>query len=173
MVQRADGIFLIYGSCDHYMELIWAIGSFWSKFPSGWGPKFIRTFSGHLRAYAVNWKVNCGFWMWKLSFFIPFMSKTCLLIIPKIKVEEFEVKSKVSKNGKWPIISTFQKWQVFDPTSTQLSNIKEASNEFLSNMKVEYLSLPFPKSPRSWASDEWLRRYGPIIAKCAWNFKWP
>jgi hypothetical protein len=43
----------------------------------------------------------------------------------------------------------FQKWKVFGPTSTQLSNIKEASNEFLSNMKVEDLSLPFPKSPIS------------------------
>jgi hypothetical protein len=37
----------------------------------------------------------------------------------------------------------------FGPTSTQLSNIKEASNEILSNIKVEDISLPFPKSPRS------------------------
>jgi hypothetical protein len=50
--------------------------------------------------------------------------------------------------------------------------IKKASNEILSNMKVEYLSLPFPKSPRSWISHVWLRRYGPIMAKCGLNFKW-
>ena len=71
-----------------------------------------------------------------------------------IYLEDFEVKSKVSQNGKWPIISSFQKWKVFGPTSTQLSNIKKASNEFLSNMKVEDLSLPFPESPRSWIYDE-------------------
>ena len=56
-------------------------------------------------------------------------------------LEEFEVRSKVSKNGKWPVISSFQKWQVFGPISTWLSNIKEASNDFLSNMKVEDISL--------------------------------
>ena len=84
----------------------------------------------------------------------------------------------------WGQVKSFQKWKVtcnfkfpkmasFGPTSTQLSNIKEASNEILSNMKVEDLSLPFPKSPRSWISNEWLRSYDQIIAKCAWNFKWP
>ena len=38
-------------------------------------------------------------------------------------------------------------------------------------MKVEYLSPLFPKSPRSWSSDEWLRSYGPMITKYAWNSK--
>ena len=102
-----------------------------------------------------------------------FMSQRRLFNMSNIYLEGFEARSKVSKNGKWHVISSFQKWQVFGPHSTWLSNIKEASNEFLLNMKVEYLSLPFPKSPRSWISNEWLRSYGQIIAKCAWNFKWP
>jgi hypothetical protein len=43
----------------------------------------------------------------------------------------------------------FPKMASFDPTSTQIYNMKKASNEILFNMKVEYRSLPFPKSPRS------------------------
>ena len=58
-------------------------------------------------------------------------------------------------------------------TSWSSTYIKEASNEILSNMKVEDLSLPFPKSLRSWASNEWLRSYEQMITKCAWNFKIP
>ena len=84
----------------------------------------------------------------------------------------------------WSQIKSFQKWKVtcnskfpkmasFGPYLTWLSNIKEASNEILSNVKVEDLSLPFPKSPRSWASDEWLRSYDPFTAKYAWNFNKP
>jgi hypothetical protein len=42
---------------------------------------------------------------------------------------------------------------------------KEASNEFLSNMKVEDLALTFPKSPRTSISHVWLKNYDQIIAK--------
>jgi hypothetical protein len=49
--------------------------------------------------------------------------------------------------------------------STQDYIIKKASNEILSNMNVVDLSLPFPKSSRSWISHVWLKRYGSIMAK--------
>jgi hypothetical protein len=38
--------------------------------------------------------------------------------------------------------------------------IKEAPNEFFSDMTVVDLCLPFPKSPISRPYDEWLKSYG-------------
>ena len=40
---------------------------------------------------------------------------------------------------------------------------KQASNKNLSNMKVEYLALAFPKSPRTLISHVWLASYDQII----------
>ena len=144
---------------------------FWANSPSGWG----SSWSDHVKIIyqpESQLKVNWGLGGGEMSFNISSMFKRGLFNITNAYLEEFEVRSKVSKNGKWPVIESFQKWQVFGPHSTWLSNIK-ASNEFLVNIKVEDLYLSFSKSPRSWASDKWLRRYGQIISKCAWNFKRP
>ena len=40
--------------------------------------------------------------------------------------------------------------------------IIQASNQILSNMKVEDLDLTIPKSPRTWKSHIWLSSYGPV-----------
>ena len=101
------------------------------------------------------------------------MFKQVSFDISNTHIEEFEVQSEISQNRKWPIIWSFQKWKGFRPTSTQYYIIKKASNEILLNMKVVDLSLPFPKCPRSWISNVWLRIYDQIIAKYAWDFKWP
>jgi hypothetical protein len=53
--------------------------------------------------------------------------------------------------------------------SPQVYMTKQASNEILSNMKVEHLALTFPKSPRTWISHVWLRRYGSIMVKQIWT----
>jgi hypothetical protein len=50
-------------------------------------------------------------------------------------------------------------------SSPQIYIIKQASNQILSNMKVEDLALTFPKSPRTSISHLWLKSYGSIIAK--------
>ena len=122
----------------------------------------------------VNWRPRKStasqlwIWRWEVIRNTSFMSKQVSFDISNIKIEEFEVRSRLSKNSRWPIIWTFQKWQGFGPTSTQYYIIQKASNEILSNMKVEDISLPFPKSPRSWISNVWLRRYDPIMEKSAW-----
>ena len=45
----------------------------------------------------------------------------------------------------------------------------QASNEFLPNMKVEDLVLPFSKSPRTPKSHVWLSRYDQIIFTNFWT----
>ena len=47
----------------------------------------------------------------------------------------------------------------------------QASNEFLPNMKVEDLVLPFSKSPRTSKSHVWLSRYDQIIFTKSWTSK--
>jgi hypothetical protein len=47
--------------------------------------------------------------------------------------------------------------------SPQIYIIIQASNEILSNMKVEDLALTFPKSPRTLISHLWLASYDQII----------
>jgi hypothetical protein len=42
---------------------------------------------------------------------------------------------------------------------------KQASNQILSNIKVEDLALAFPKSPRTLISHVWLASYDQIIFK--------
>ena len=53
-----------------------------------------------------------------MSFNISFMFKRGVLIMSNAYLEEFEVRSKVSKNGKWSVIESFQKWKVFGSNST-------------------------------------------------------
>jgi hypothetical protein len=52
-----------------------------------------------------------------------------------------------------------------ESSSPQNYIIIQASNEFLSNMKVEDLVLPLPKSPRTLISHMWLASYDQIILK--------
>jgi hypothetical protein len=52
-----------------------------------------------------------------------------------------------------------------ESSSPQNYIIIQASNEFLANMKVEDLVLPFPKSPRTLISHLWLASYDQIILK--------
>jgi hypothetical protein len=47
----------------------------------------------------------------------------------------------------------------------QIYIIIKASNQILSNMKVEDLALAFPKSPRTSISHVWLASYDQIIVK--------
>ena len=47
----------------------------------------------------------------------------------------------------------------------------QASNEFLPNVKVEDLVLPFSKSPRTLNSHVWLASYDQIILKKFWTSK--
>jgi hypothetical protein len=49
---------------------------------------------------------------------------------------------------------------------------KQASNQNLSNMKVEDLALAFPKSPRTLISHVWLASYDQIIFKNFGISKW-
>jgi hypothetical protein len=49
--------------------------------------------------------------------------------------------------------------------SPQIYFIIQASNEILSNMKVEDLVLSFPKIPRTLISHLWLASYDQIIVK--------
>jgi hypothetical protein len=62
----------------------------------------------------------------------------------------------VTCNWKLPKIESF---------SPQIYIIIQASNEILSNMKVEDLALTFPKSPRTLISHLWLASYDQIIFK--------
>ena len=47
----------------------------------------------------------------------------------------------------------------------------QAPNEFLPNMKVEDLVLPFSKSPRTPKSHEWFARYDHFIFTFSWTSK--
>jgi hypothetical protein len=77
-----------------------------------------------------------------------------------IHSEEFEVTQKVSQNSKWTYNWNLPK---MESSSPQNYFIIQASNEFLCNMKVEDLVLPFPKSPRILISHVWLASYDQII----------
>jgi hypothetical protein len=79
-----------------------------------------------------------------------------------IHSEGFEVRQKVSKNSK---LTCNWKLPKMESSSPQIYIIIQASNEFLSNMKVEDLVLPFPKSPRTLISHLWLASYDQIILK--------
>jgi hypothetical protein len=79
-----------------------------------------------------------------------------------IHSEEFEVRQKVAKNRKLTCNWILPKMETSSP---QHYIIIQASNEFLSNMKVEDLVLPFPKSPRTLISHLWLASYDQIILK--------
>lgn len=143
--------------------------------PSVEGSELISPCANHLRPTKVNksqLSIQLWIWRWEMVRDASFMCKQVSFDISNINIEEFKVRSRLSKNSRWPVIWTFQEWKDFGPTSTQDYIIKKASNEILSNMKVEDLSLPFPKSPRSWISHVWLRRYGPIMGKCVSKFKW-
>ena len=57
-------------------------------------------------------------------------------------------------------------------SSPQIYIIIQASNEILSNMKVEDIALTFLKSPRTSISYMWLASYDQIIVKKFWTSKW-
>ena len=76
-----------------------------------------------------------------------------------IHSEEFEVRQEISKNRKLTCNWNLPKMETSSP---QNYIIIQASNEFLPNMKVEYLVLPFPKSPRTLNSHVWLASYDRI-----------
>ena len=138
--------------------------------PSGRGSSWSRLFKVILGP-KVNCAVNWGLWGGEMSWDTSIMFKWGLFIILNIHLEDSKVMAKVTKNGKWPIIQSFQIWQVFGPLSTWLVNVKEVSNGFLVNMEVVDLCTPFPKSLNSCPCDEWLRSYGHFITRCAWKFK--
>ena len=75
----------------------------------------------------------------------------------------------ISKNRKLTCNWNLPKMESLDP---QNYIIIQASNEFLPNMKVEDLVLPFPKSPRTLISHVWLASYDQIILKNFWTSKW-
>ena len=127
-----------------------------------------KSSEAHKSQLQVNWGLGDGEMVWDTSF----MSQRGSFFMSSVYIEDFEARSKVSKNGKWLVISSFQKWQVFGSYSTWLSNIKETSNEILVNMKVEYISLPSPKSPRTCNFHLWLTRYGQINFRKCPNSKW-
>jgi hypothetical protein len=165
------GIFLGWGSHDCNKGLTWARVSFFEQFPQVVEAQVDQGISRSSEDQKVNCVVNWGLWGGEMSWDTSIMSKWGLLIILNIHLEDSKVMAKVTKNGKWPIIQSFQIWQVFGPLSTWLFNIKEVSNGSLVIMKVIDLCLPFPKSPNSCPYDEWLRSYGHLITRCAWKFK--
>jgi len=59
-----------------------------------------------------------------------------------------------------------------ESSSPQNYIIIQASNEVLSNMKVEDLALTFPKSLRTLIYHLWLASYDQIILKKFWTSKW-
>ena len=79
-----------------------------------------------------------------------------------IHIEEFEAKQEISKNRKLTCNWNLPKMESLDPPNYI---IIQASNEFLPNMKVEDLVLPFSKSPRTLNSHVWLASYDQIILK--------
>ena len=102
--------------------------------------------------------------VWEASF----MSIQVSFDMANINNEEFEVRWKVSKNSK---LTCNWKLPKMESSSPQIYFIIKASNEFLSNMKVEYLALTFPKSLRTWISHEWLESYDQIIFTKSWTSK--
>jgi hypothetical protein len=80
----------------------------------------------------------------------------------KIHSERFEVRQEVSKNRKLTCNWNLPKMESSSPPNYI---IIQASNGFLSNMKVEDLALTFPKSPRTLISHLWLASYDQIILK--------
>ena len=164
--------FLRFGPHNHSQEFIWAMMSFWSKIPSGRGLNFIRTFPRTTEDLESQLQSQLWIWRWEVIRNTSFMFEQVSFDISNINIEENKVRSKLSKNRKWPIIQICQKWKGFNLTSTSNYIIKKASNEILLNMKVVDLSLPFPKSPRSSISHVWLRKYDQNMAKCTWRFKW-
>ena len=79
-----------------------------------------------------------------------------------IPSEEFEVKQEISKNRKLTCNWNLPKMETSSP---QHYITIQASNEFLPNIKVEDLVLPFPKSPRTLNSHLWLASYDQITLK--------
>ena len=77
-----------------------------------------------------------------------------------IIMEEFEARQEISKNRKLTCNWNLPKMESLDP---QTYIMIQASNEFLPNMKVEDLVLPFPKSPRTLNSHVWLASYDQFI----------
>ena len=88
--------------------------------------------------------------------------------MPNTIMEEFEARSKISKSRNWACNWNLPKMESLDP---QTYIMIQASNEFLPNMKVEDLVLPFPKSPRTLNSHVWLARYDQINFKILWTSK--
>ena len=76
--------------------------------------------------------------VWKASF----MSIQVSFDISKINIEEFEVRGKVSKNSKWPVISNCQKWKglLLKFTSSYKLQMK-----FCPTWKLKILLSPFQK----------------------------
>lgn len=85
-----------------------------------------------------------------------------------IHSEENKVRQEISQNRKLTCNWILPKMETSSP---QHYFIIQASNEFLPNMKVEYLVLPFPKSPRTLNSHVWLASYDQIILKKFWTSK--
>jgi hypothetical protein len=79
-----------------------------------------------------------------------------------IHSEEFEVRQEISKNRKLTCNWNLPKMESSSPPNYFIIQFSE---EFLSNMKVEDLVLPFPKSPRTLISHVWLASYDQIILK--------
>ena len=79
-----------------------------------------------------------------------------------IIMEEFEVKQEISQNRKLTCNWNLPKMETSSPQNYIMI---QASNEFLPNMKVEDLVLPFPKSLRTLISHVWLASYDQIILK--------
>ena len=75
---------------------------------------------------------------------------------------------KISQNGNWTCNWNLPKMESLDPQNYILI---QASNEFLPNMKVEDLVLPFPKSPRTLNSHVWLASYDRIDFRNSWTSK--
>ena len=81
-------------------------------------------------------------WRWEMVWKASFMSIQVSFDISKIKIEEFEVRWKVSKNSKWPVISNCQKWKglLLKFTSSYKLQMK-----FCPTWKLKILLSPFQK----------------------------
>ena len=81
-------------------------------------------------------------WRWEMVWKASFMSIQVSFDISKIKIEEFEVRWKVSKNSKWPVISNCQKWKGLLLKFTSSSKLQM---EFCPTWKLKILLSPFQK----------------------------
>ena len=97
------------------------------------------------KSNVVNYGQLCmksWIWRWEMVWKASFMSIQVSFDISKIKIEEFEVRWKVSKNSKWPVISNCQKWKGL---LLKFTSSYKLQMEFCPTWKLNILLSPFQK----------------------------